>query len=73
MHPFTESGIAAAQASARKCREAIEKAIRERSNADAWALIGQALFHVTHVEAHLADAMTLDEMATTTGEENAAE
>lgn len=72
IHPFAAGNIAAARRDLRRCTEALRRACGSRADADAWRLIGEALGLAAQAEAQLADAMTLDEMAVTTGEENAA-
>ena len=72
LHPFAEGNIAAAQKEARQCVEALRAAIVAKGDAEVWKRIAEALGHAAHVEAQLRDAVTLEEMAVTTGEENAA-
>jgi hypothetical protein len=69
MHPFAEGNVAAAQQSIEKVLESLRASIAAKSESGTWALIGQALGYAASAKAQLEDAMQLEEMAVTAGEE----
>lgn len=71
MHPYAEGNIAAARREIAKCLKALEAAARAGRDPEAWAHIAMATSHAIVVSAQLDDAMALDEMAVTAGEEAA--
>lgn len=73
MHPFAEANVHAAHAQLEKTIEALRAAVRCRTEQGSWALISRALGHAANAKAQLTDALTLEEMAVTTGEEDAAQ
>lgn len=70
MHPFAAGNVAAARRDVARCIDALRAATSARRE-DEWRLIGQALAYATSVQAQLDDAMTIDEMAATAGEDAA--
>lgn len=71
MHPFAEGNVVAARRDAERCVKALRAAIVAKETDEVWKLVAEALGLAAGIEAQLRDAMTLEEMAVTTGEEAA--
>ncbi len=69
MHPFAGGNIAAARRDIAKCVELLRAAIKTNDIEESWKHIGSALGYAAQVGAQLEDAMTLEEMAVTAGDE----
>lgn len=69
MHPFSEGTAAAALANLDEAIETLRSATRARTDSGMWSLIGRALGQAANARAKLADALMLEEMAVTTGNE----
>lgn len=69
MHPFAEGTAAAALANLTDACASIEAALRARTDGGAIALMVQAQRQAINAREKLRDALTLAEMAVTTGEE----